>query len=301
MKVRLTHRIEYAALRCVSWLVGVLPHRVALALAWGAARVAYAANRQLRVRTFRRLRQALGAELGAPELARIGWLAYRNLVFTVVEGMKLSRIRREWVTRNMAQGPVAQVRAELSQGRGLIIAVPHMGNWELAGIALQSQGVHLITLVRKQKNPLVNAWLNRVRTRTGVEAIDTHSRDIGEVARKLVAGNKVLTILPDVRAKSGGVSVRFLEAETLVPLGTVRYARSAGLPILTGQVVRSGWTRHEWSLTGRIEPDQNASEEADGRRIMQYIMDRFSESVQAHPEDYFWFNKRWVLGPEGAP
>jgi len=31
---------------------------------------------------------------------------------------------------------------------------------------------------------------------------------------------------------------------------------------------------------------------------MQYIMDRFSESVRAHPENYFWFNKRWVLGEE---
>ena len=36
----------------------------------------------------------------------------------------------------------------------------------------------------------------------------------------------------------------------------------------------------------------------DRRRIMQAVMDRLGESVRAHPENYFWFNKRWVLGAE---
>ena len=298
MKVKLAHRMEYAAARTVCGLLAALPHRAALALAWGPARLAWALNGRLRAQTRRRLRQALGPDRPDRELERIAWRAFRNLAFTAVEGMRLPGIDKAWVDRHMGKGEIEEVHAELSKGRGLIVAIPHMGNWELAGIALQSQGVNLITLVRRQKNPLMNAWLNRVRTATGVEAIDTHSRDIGEVARKLNAGNKVLTILPDVRAKSGGVRVRYLGAETDVPGGTAHYAREAGLPILTAEVVREGWMAHGWRKTGRIEPDMASGAAEDAHRIMQYVMDRFSESVRAHPENYFWFNKRWVLGAE---
>lgn len=298
MKVNLSHRMEYAAARAACGLLGALPHRAALALAWGPVRLAWALNGRLRAQTRRRLRQALGPAASERELGRIAWRAFRNLAFTAVEGMRLPGIDKAWVDRHMGKGEVHEVHAELAQGRGLIVAIPHMGNWELAGIALQSQGVDLVLLVRKQKNPLMNDWINRIRTATGVEAIDTHSRDIGEVARKLNAGNKVLTILPDVRAKAGGVRVRYLGAETDVPVGTAHYAREAGLPILTAEVVREGWMRHSWRKTGRIEPDLALSAAEDARRIMQYVMDRFDESVRAHPDNYFWFNKRWVLGEE---
>lgn len=298
MKYKLAHVVEYAAVRSISGLLVALPHRAALALAWGPVRLAFALNGKLRARTRRRLRQALGAAPSDRELDRIARLAFRNLAFTAVEGMRLPGIRPSWVARHMDLSVMAGVRAELAQGRGFIVAVPHMGNWELAGIALHSQGVELMVLARRQKNPLMDAWINRIRMSTGVEAVDTKTRAIREVTRKLREERKVLALLPDVRAKVGGVPVRYLGADIAVPGGAAHYAREAGVPILTGEVVRKGWTRHEWRATGRIEADPTLSEADDRRRIMQYVMDRLDESVRAHPENYFWFNKRWVLGEE---
>ena len=297
MNVKPSHILEYVLLRAASGLLAALPHRAALALAWGPARLAFLPGSRLRARTLRRLRQALGPARSGGELRRIAWQAFRNLAFTAVEGMRLSRITPDWVAGHIDLGPVGQIRAELAKGRGAIIAVPHMGNWELAGIALHSQGVRLMTLARRQKNPLMDAWINRIRRSTGVEAIENRSRAIGEIAGKL-AGGQALALLPDVRAKAGGVPVRFLGAGTQVPGGAARFAREAGVPILTAEVVRRGWVRHEWRITGRVESDPGLGEAEDRRRIMQAVMDRLEASVQAHPENYFWFNKRWVLGEE---
>ncbi|MGD9780850.1 MAG: lysophospholipid acyltransferase family protein [Kiritimatiellia bacterium] len=298
MKHKPAHVAEYAAARAACGLLAALPHRAALALAWGPVRLAWALNGKLRAKTKRRLRQALGPEKSDRELERIGWLAFRNLAFTAVEGMRLPGIGREWVDRHMDLGEVDKVHEELGKGRGFIVAVPHMGNWELAGIALQSQGVNLMTLVRRQKNPLMDAWINRVRMGTGAEAIDTRSREVARVPQKLNEGNKVLAILPDVRAKAGGVRVRYLGVETEVPAGVAHYAHEADVPVYTGEVVRTGWARHGWRMTGRVAPDRGLPPAEDRRRILQYVMDRFGESVRAHPENYFWFNKRWVLGEE---
>lgn len=300
MKYKLAHVVEYAAVRSVSGLLQALPHRAALALAWGPVRLAWALNGKLRAQTRRRIRQALGEGLSERERDRIAWLAFRNLAFTAVEGMRLPGIRPAWVERHMDLSPVAEAQAEMINGRGLVVAVPHMGNWELAGIALHSQGVAVMVLARKQKNPLMDAWINRIRMSTGAEAIDTRSRAVVDVVRKLREEKKVLALLPDVRSKAGGVPVRFLGADIAVPGGAAHYAREAGVPVFVAEVVRKGWTRHEWRKTGRIEADLTLPEAEDRRRIMQYVMDRLGESVRAHPENYFWFNKRWVLGVEGG-
>ena len=85
-----------------------------------------------------------------------------------------------------------------------------------------------------------------------------------------------------------------------MPGGAAHFAREARVPVLIGEVIRTGWTRHEWRLAGRVAANPDLPEAEDRRRVMQYIMDRFGESVQAHPENYFWFNKRWVLGEEAG-
>ena len=58
MNVNPSHILEYALLRAASGLLAALPHRAALALAWGPARVAFLPGSGLRARTLRRLRQA---------------------------------------------------------------------------------------------------------------------------------------------------------------------------------------------------------------------------------------------------
>ena len=298
MTYRLKHRLEYAAVRAISGLMVALPHRVALALAWLPAFAVYRLNGKLRLRTRRRMRQVLGDGRSERELNRLGWRAFRNLVFTAVEGFRLPGIRRGWVERHMTLGSMDEIHGELSRGHGFVAAIPHMGNWELAGIALHTQGVELMVLARRQKNPLMDAWMNRLRTSTGVEAVDTKTRAIAAVTAKLRDTPKVLALLPDVWARAGGVPVTFLGHSTEVPGGAARYALDAGVPVYTAEVVRTGWMKHSWRKTGMIEPDPALSIEEDRRRIMQYVMDRLTESVRAHPENYFWFNKKWVLMKE---
>lgn len=298
MKYKVKHIAEYAAIRLLSGFFMLLPTRVAQAIVWGPARLAYGLGRKKRRRTLRRLRQCLPTTYTDGDLEKIGWRAWRNLVFMAVESLRLPSTTPGWLRKHMRLDNIEEVQALLAQGRSAIVAVPHMGNWELAGIALRSFGVRLFTLVRRQKNPLMNDWMNKIRESTGVDAVDTQSRDITLIPKKLKEGGHVLAILPDVRAKRGGVDVRFLGGATTLPAGAAKYARDAGCPIFTAMVYRSAWTRHGWRKTGYIEPDYNRPEDEDIQRMMQYIADRFTESIHAQPDNYFWFNKRWVMNEE---
>ena len=289
---------EYAGIRLASALLGALPRRAAMALAWGVGGAYYWLNRRLRGRTRRRIREALGKEVSEQEVCRIGRIAFRNLVFMAVEGMRFPRMGMGEASAAVDFDGLDGMRTELAKGRGLIVALPHLGNWEMAGMALQARGIGVVTLARRQRNAWTNDWIGRIRARTGMEAIDTRSRAIGGVAEKLNPGGKVLAILPDVRAKIGGVPVKFLGAETQLPGGLAKFARETGAAIATAEGERKRWMRHEWRLTGKVESDLSLEATTDRRRIMQYVAERFEQSVREHPESYFWFNPRWVLGAE---
>ena len=168
----------------------------------------------------------------------------------------------------------------------------------LAWLAWRNLCFNGVEAMRRQKNPLTNAYLNRLRQHTGVEAWLREARDFSGMVRNLKKEGKVLAILPDLRAKTNAIKVRFLGRDVDIPGGMALFAREAGVPIVPAYVERVGWGRHRWCHFEPIRPDPNLDRDADDRRMTQYVMECFDKAIRAHPDQYFWFNKRWVLGNE---
>jgi lauroyl/myristoyl acyltransferase len=79
--------------------------------------------------------------------------------------MRAPRIDRAWIDRHIPafRDHIGAVQALIAEHGGAVIAVPHMGNWDLAGWACHRYGIRMFSIAGKQKNPLVNAWINRQR------------------------------------------------------------------------------------------------------------------------------------------
>lgn len=298
MKYRLRHIVEYVLLRATAWLANIVPHRVALFVGWVIAVIGFALLRGQMRRIRARLRQVFGQERTDREIRRIAWRAWRNLCFNGVEAMRTPSVTLDWVKRVTDHQAIQAVFDNMKDGRGVILTVPHMGNWELAGVAAQLFGAKIMIIVRKQKNPLTNAYLNRMREYTGVEAFLRESKAFSGIVHGLREG-KVLAILPDLRAKADFVPCKFLGRDGVqIPAGMALFAREAGVPIIPAYVTRDGWAHHRWTGHAPIWPDPSLSREEDFKRMTQYVIDVFDRAIREHPDQYFWFNQRWVLGEE---
>ena len=296
MKYRPKHVIEYGALRAITALVALLPDRAALAL--GAA-LAWLAHRLARARVaeaHRRIRQVFGPGLSDREVARIAWISLRNTFFNAIEVMRMARVDRAWLARYLDDGGLSAKLAALPAGQGAIFVVPHTGNWDLAGVAGQQMGLPIFFLVGHQKNPLVDAWLNRMRSIQGSETIARDSGALKKVIRNLRDG-KVLAFMTDLRSRTPAMRVRFLGHEANVVAGMGLFARQAGVPVIPVLLSREGWTRHRWRVCDPIHPDPALPKEQDWLRMTQAVIDLYDAAIRAAPEQYFWYNKRWVLDP----
>jgi KDO2-lipid IV(A) lauroyltransferase len=288
---------EYALLRAVAALVRVLPYPAALGLGWALAGLGRVVLAKRMRQCERRLAAVLGDRATPPECRRILRTAWRNVCFGAVELLRAPLLDRAWVERHYEGPGSAKLLERVRSGRGAVLAVPHMGNWELAGMAVRALGVPVFVIARDQKNPLTTAYLNRLRERAGIEAVKIDDRTFLRVVRRVKAG-EVLAILPDIRAKTAPLHVRFLGRDAEIARGMALFARGAGVPILPCRVRRIGWTRHAWDIGEPVEPDRSLDRDTDAQRMTQAVMAALETEILAHPDQYFWFNKRWILGPE---
>ena len=294
--MRTKHVVEYAALRLVAGLWGRLPYRWALGLAWGVAWIGHYGVRFRRAEARRRIRAVFGDSISEARVRRIAWISWRNLSFNAVEIARFPRLRRRWLDRHTEFSELAGMRRATAGGRGAVIAVPHAGNWDLAGIVTHRSGLPVFFVARRQKNPLADAWLNRMRAATGAVTVWNDAHLLRTVLRRLREGG-LLAILPDVRARSGAVTVPFLNGRADLGPGTAVFARQTGVPIIPAIAQREGWTRHRLRVFDPIEHDPALDKAADIERLTRAVAAVLDRAILDAPEQYFWYNKRWVLDP----
>lgn len=292
------HIAEYAALTTLSGLIRILPLRIALALGWLFATGTHFIGRTNVGRTRERIREVFGDRFTEKEIRNIAWIAWRNLCFNSIEALRFSTLTLKKIRRQPLASLEPKLKNLLGDGEtGFILALPHMGNWEIAGIAADLVGIPLCVIVRKQKNPLVNNYINRMRRSFTMEVLHREARMWKSVVDRIKKG-KVLAILPDVNSRAKGVTVDFLNGKATIAPGAARFAQLANCPIYPIVVRRVGWTRHNAKLFDPIIPDPSADKDEEQQQIMQKIMDVFTAEISKTPEQYFWHNKRWVLDPK---
>jgi lauroyl/myristoyl acyltransferase len=110
---------------------------------------------------------------------------------------------------------------------------------------------------------------------------------------------KTLAILLDVRARNRAMSLNFLGKTAEIAAGGAYLAWLSGAVILPYRVTRTGWTRHEVVVLDEIMMDRGRTREEEIRRVTQQALEVLGSQALGMPEQYFWYNKRWVLEPLG--
>ncbi|OVE74436.1 hypothetical protein BVX94_00250 [bacterium B17] len=297
MKVSFKHRVEYAFVAVIYFIVNILPYRAALAVGAFIAAITHYIFRFRVEETKRRMRIVFGDSYNEKKIDRMCWIAWRNAVFNGVEMLRVPRMTPEW-TRKVYDCEVFMnhVLKQCATGKGGIIASPHTGNWDMAGVACYMYNIPIFNIAAKQKNPLVNDFFNRVRSSPGIDTIERGTANMRSVLRKLKEG-KVLALLPDSRMKAPDTELPLMGGKANLGKGIGFFARQADVPIFLCTSVRIGWARHRIQYLQTITPDKSLDREEDIQRIVRLAVEGSDKAIQDNPEQWFWFNKRWVLDP----
>ena len=291
------NRVEYGAalvvLKTLEWAPLALAHR----LARGYARLLDRALPRLRRVAYRNLSLAL-PELDAAGRARIVDGVFRSIARVLVAFAKFPEIRRDnagleglqkWIRCEGAE----YVEEALRQGRGVLFATAHLGNWELSAYAYALLAAPMHVVVRPLDNPLIDALVERRRALSGNRIIGK-----GDYARsilKALAANQTVGILVDQNSSAdAGVFVDFFGMKACAAVGFARLAAHSGAAVIPGFAV---WEEAERRYVLRFRPPVPIT--GDAARDTQSVQRRLEEAIRQYPDQWLWVHRRWRTRPAG--
>lgn len=278
------------------WLVGSLPRPLMRALAASLARLyRLLALREWRVAT-RNLALCFPC-MSEADRRSLALDSLRGAALTLLESLRFwsrpAAANRRWIGGVDGE---ELLDAALATDRGVLVAAPHLGNWELLNQYLASRAP-LAIVYRAPRQAMLENLLLRGRGVDGVEQVRAEPAAVRTLLRRLQGGGMV-GILPDQQPKSGeGEFAPFFGIPALTMTLLPRLARRTGARVLFAFARRED--------DGRFRIIIRAAEPAIADRDPAVATAALNRGVQAcveqAPAQYQWSYKRFSLRPEGEP
>jgi len=238
-------------------------------------------------------------ELAADERAMLQRAILRTTARQALETLRLwTRPHAENLRMIRETHGVELFDAAIASGRGVIVAAPHYGNWELLKQWLAAH-TPLAILYRPPDSALGEAFLRIVRADAAerVTQIRAEAAGIRQLFKRLRDGG-VVGILPDQQPKKGdGEFAPFFgrPAYTMSLLG--RLAERSGATVLFAYCERID----DLAFALRIEPAPASIGAADTMEAAEALNATVERIARRHPEQYQWTYKRYTLHPSMNP
>ena len=189
------------------------------------------------------------------------------------------------------------IRNALAQGRGIILAAPHLGSWELCGLVCAMHGA-ITSLYRPPRLNALEGILRAGRENTGARLVPTDARGIRMLIHALNCKQSV-GILPDQVPNTGnGVYAPFFSIDAYTMVLIMRLAHKRRTPVVFVYAKRlpggAGYHVHYRAAhIGLYDTDMNVAAAALNQNV--------EEMVRECPEQYTWSYKRFKHRPPGQP
>lgn len=282
--------IALAALKSLEWS----PLPVSHALARVYTRLLDGALPRLRRVADRNLALALPS-LTAQERTATADAIFRSIARLLVTFARFPSIQRANLNAWIRVEGYEHVEAGLREGRGVLFATAHLGNWELSAFAygLLTGPMHVV--VRPLDNPLLDALVERRRALSGNRILS--KKDSARAILKALAANQAVGILVDQNASlDASVFVDFFGIPASAATAFAKLAAHSGAAVIPGFAL---WSGEERRYVLRFYPAVPIT--GDAARDTQTLQTRLEEVIRTYPGQWLWIHRRWKTRPPGAP
>jgi lauroyl/myristoyl acyltransferase len=178
-------------------------------------------------------------------------------------------------------------------GTGMILALPHMGNWEVAAPVAVTRHIPIVAVAERLANERITEWFTKMRAEFGIEIVLATGR--AEVMRRLEAAlyaNKAVALLSDRDLKGRGVEVEFFGERTTLPPGPATLALRTNAPLLP---VATYFTEEGYRVTVRpaLEVPAEGSRSERVAALTQSLAKELEKLIMEAPTQWHLVQPNW--------
>jgi phosphatidylinositol dimannoside acyltransferase len=294
---RLSGAVTYGAYRTASGIARALPNFAADGFAVPAGLGANLTRPERRAMIERQLRR-VDPTLEGWRLRRAVQDAFDSYARYWIETFRLPTLPAKVVSDGFTEeGYTAHIEGGLAAGRGVILALPHLGGWEWAGRWLTDVGHRVTVIVEQLDPPELFDWFVRLRRDLGMTVVPL-GPGAGRAVLKALADNEVVCLLCDRNIGAGGVEVEFFGERTLLPAGPATMAIRAGAPLLpVGAYFTPRPNGHHAVIGPPVPTARGGRLRDDVVRVTQDLTYALERLIRRAPSQWHMFLPNWPSDP----
>ncbi|WP_028568697.1 phosphatidylinositol mannoside acyltransferase [Salinispora tropica] len=243
------------------------------------------------------LRRVVGPEVSEAELDGLVRAGLRSYARYWMETFRLPTLSRAELLARFRLDREETLAADVAAGRGAIVALPHSGNWDMAGAWVAAMGWPIATVAERLKPEGIYQRFLAFRRGLGMEILPTHGgeRPAFDVLVDRVNAGYVVPLLADRDLSARGVTVDFFGAQTRMPPGPALLALRTGAPLY----VASLWYEPDVACA-TIEAPLDLPGPEQGpldvrvRLLAQRVADGLAAGIARHPQDWHMLQRMWL-------
>ncbi|MER6034263.1 phosphatidylinositol mannoside acyltransferase [Streptomyces sp. NPDC001835] len=243
-------------------------------------------------------------DAGPERLAELSRAGMRSYLRYWMESFRLPAWSPERVRSGFEPKDLHHLTDGLASGRGVVLALPHLANWDLAGAWVTTELRTPFTTVAERLKPetLYDRFV-AYREGLGMEVLP-HSGGsaFGTLARRLRDGGLVC-LVADRDLSASGTEVDFFGDRARMPAGPALLAQQTGALLLPVTL----WYDDSPVMKGRVHPPievpQTGTRAEKTAAMTQSLADAFATGIAEHPEDWHMLQRLWLadLDPTKGP
>jgi lauroyl/myristoyl acyltransferase len=208
------------------------------------------------------------------------------------ETFRLPSMDQEKLRRRIAPCLLGRehIKAGLAAGRGVVLALPHSGNWDMAGVwVVQHFGTFTTVNERLKPESLYRRFI-AYRESLGFEMLPLTGgeRPPFDVLAERLRENRIVCLMADRDLSRNGVQVDFFGEPTRMPAGSAKLAIETGAVLLPVHCFNEP---DSWRFDVQSPVDTSSG---DVSTITQKLADRFARNIAGHPADWHMLQPQWL-------
>ena len=181
----------------------------------------------------------------------------------------------------------------IAAGTGVIVAVPHAGNWDHAGAYFCAKGIRLVTVAERLKPEKLFLKFLAYRQAMGMEVLPLDGRVLNTLEERLNEG-ALVALVSDRDLSRSGIEVEFFGGKARMPAGPALLALRTKAPLITAFV---SYTESGVHIEFRnIIVPSSGDESSKVKEIVQMTAQYFEDGISESPEDWHMLQRIWIDG-----
>ena len=269
-----------------------MPEKTGRAIATRVGRLAYRVTPNVRAVVAANQAQVLGRPVDDPLVIASTREAFELYARYFVDSFHQPVLSDEEILSRVQCDTAYRLREGLDGGKGVVCALPHLGNWDAAGRWMRALGIPVLVVAEELKPRRLFELFVEHRRSLGMDTISLSADNLGSYLAAALRQGRLIALVADRDFSGRGIEVEMFGRTRRIPAGPALLSLSTGAPLVPTPTYTTpdGWRIH---IGEPLSVEPTGDRRKDVRALTTLLASTFEEAIAQAPSDWHLFQPGW--------